>query len=197
MIQLTILAGDEPPPDDALVVDRAHPHAEARRRFGRRSFFPATALAWGPPSRRPGGRLFFELEEHVGWLAPDASAADPSDVVKQVSFLRKSDRVDRAGFLRGYRHHVEVARRHMQTLWQYVQYDVHAVGGTDEALASEYLAVSVLWFRTTDDFLNRYFASPEDQAAFSAQEGFLDLSKAFSLIVTSHPSAGPTARPTA
>jgi hypothetical protein len=69
------------------------------------------------------------------------------------------------------------------------------IGGTDAAAADGYVAVSVLWFRTTDDFLHRYFASPEDQAQFTAQEGFLDLTKAFSLVLTSHPGAGPAARP--
>ena len=55
--------------------------------------------------------------------------------------------------------------------------------------------LAVKGFRTTDDFCNRYFASPEDQAQFTAQEGFLDLTKAFSLVLTSHPGAAPTARP--
>lgn len=197
MTRLTVLVDDAPAPQDATVVDRAHPHEEARRRFGRRTWFPASALAWGDDRGRPGERLWFGLEEHVGWLAPDAevAATDPADVVKQVSFLKKSDIVDLAGFRRDYRHHVEVARRHMHTLWQYVQYDVVEIGGTDAAAADGYVAVSVLWFRTTDDFLHRYFASPEDQAQFTAQEGFLDLTKAFSLVLTSHPGAGPAARP--
>lgn len=195
MTKLTVLVDDEAPPADAVVVDRAHPHEEARRRFGRRTWFPAHALAWGGAASTPGERLWFGLEEHVGWLAPDADAVDPADVVKQVSFLKKSDTVDLAGFRRDYRHHVEVARRHMHTLWQYVQYDVVEIGGTDAAHADGYVAVSVLWFRATDDFLHRYFASPEDQAAFTAQEGFLDLSRAFSLVLTSHPGAGPASRP--
>ena len=59
--------------------------------------------------------------------------------------------------------------------------------------AADIVAVSVLWFRSTDDFLNHYFASPEDAAAFQAEEGFLDLTKAFSFVMTSHPSAGPAA----
>lgn len=195
MTKLTVLVDGAVAPVDATVVDRAHPHEEARRRFGRRTHFPAHAFAWGTDASRPGDALWFGLEEHVGWLAPDAGTADPTDVVKQVSFLKRSDLVDLAGFRRDYRHHVEVARRHMHTLWQYVQYDIVEIGGTEAASAAGYLAVSVLWFRTTDDFLHRYFASPEDQAAFTAQEGFLDLSQAFSLVVTSHPSAGPAARP--
>ena len=146
MTRLTVLVDDAPAPQEATVVDRAHPHEEARRRFGRRTWFPASALAWGDDRSRPGDRLWFGLEEHVGWLAPDAevAATDPADVVKQVSFLKKSDIVDLAGIRRDYRHHVEVARRHMHTLWQYVQYDVVEIGGTDAAAADEYVAVSVL-----------------------------------------------------
>ena len=115
--------------------------------------------------------------------------------MKQVSFLHKSDSVDLDGFRAHYRHHVELARKHMPTLWQYVQYDVTGIDGPGAEPAAGIVAVSTLWFRTTDDFLNRYFASPEDQAAFQAEEGFLDLTRAFSFVVTSHPSAGPAARP--
>lgn len=174
-------------------LDVPHPHEQSRRRFGRRTAFGAEAFVWSDGPLGSGGPSFV-LEEHIGWIAPDAAVADPADVVKQISFLAKSDSVDLAGFRASYRHHVEVARRHMHTLWQYVQYDVVAIDGERTDLANDIISVSVLWFKSTDDFCNRYFASAQDQAEFQAQEGFLDLPKAFSFVLTSHPSAIATAR---
>ena len=192
MPQLTVLASADHFDPAPTIIDVPHPNEEARRRFGRRTAFAAPALGWTTDSKpAPKGGPTFLLREHVGWLARDAETADPLDVVKQVSFLHKSDSVDLDEFRASYRHHVEVARRHMHTLWQYVQYDVDSILGPDAGPAQGIVAVSVLWFRTTDDFCNRYFASPEDQAQFQSEEGFLDLSKAFSFVVTSHPSAGP------
>ena len=193
MVHLTVIESAAGAPPGAIV-DVPHPHQEARRRFGRRTQFPAGALVW-TSAPVPGAALSFALDEHVGWLAPEADTPDPADVVKQVSFLHKSDDYDLDRFRAHYRHHVEVARRHMHTLWQYVQYDVRSIEGADAERAAGIVAVSVLWFRATDDFLHRYFASPEDQAEFQAQEGFLALPKAFSFVVTSHPSAAPHARP--
>jgi hypothetical protein len=195
MPRLTVLDPDDQPAAGVDVLDVPHPHEQSRRRFGRRTAFRAAALAWTTGAPLLIGGPSFELREHVGWLADDAASADPTDVVKQISFLHKSESVDLDGFRSHYRHHVEVARRHMHTLWQYVQYDVIAIDGPRDEPAQGIVAVSVLWFRSTDDFCNRYFASPEDQAQFQAEEGFLDLSKAFSFVVTSHPSAGPAGRP--
>jgi len=200
VIRLTLVAaGERDTPDRAgraTIVDVPHPDDGARARFPRRGPFDPAALVWtgGPTATRVGGPSFV-LEEHVGWLAPDAAPTDPLGVVKQVSFLHRSDSIDLDGFRTHYRHHVEVARRHMPALWQYVQYDVVGIDGPHAEPAAGIVAVSTLWFRTTSDFLDRYFASPEDQAAFQAEEGFLDLTKAFSFVVTSHPSAPPTARP--
>ena len=192
---LTVLESAEDHDPALTIVDVPHPHEEARRRFGRRTAFAAPALGWtnDDPLGARGGPTF-SLREHVGWLASDGDPEDPFDVVKQVSFLHKSDSVDLAEFRTSYRHHVEVARRHMHTLWQYVQYDVESIAGSMAGPAEGIVAVSVLWFRSTEDFCNRYFASPEDQAQFQSEEGFLDLSKAFSFVVTSVPSAGPASR---
>jgi hypothetical protein len=192
---------DAVPGGDVGIVDVPHPDPSARARFARPGPFRIDALRWwrGAPDVPPvagGASLVFELVEHVGWLADASDGVDPSDVVKQVSFLHAAGGVTSEEFRTHYRHHVQVARRHMPSLWQYVQYDVESVRGTvGSGASSGIVAVSVLWFRSTDDFLNRYFASPEDQAAFRAQETFLDLSKAFTFVASSHPSAGPTARP--
>jgi hypothetical protein len=189
---LTVLESAHALDPAPAIVDLPHPHEEARRRFGRRTAFAAPALAWTNDDQpTAAGGPTFALREHVGWLARDLDAVDPVDVVKLVSFLHKSDSVDTAQFRASYRHHVDVARRHMHTLWQYVQYDVDAITGPNAEPAHGIVAVSVLWFRSTDDFCNRYFASPEDQAQFQSEEGFLDLPKAFSFVVTSVPSAGP------
>ncbi len=195
MTRLTVLDTTSAHPEHAVIVDLAHPDEQARSRFRRRTGFAADAFAWSDDAVPSVGGPSFVLREHLGWLAPDAAAADAVDVVKQISFLQKSDAYDIDQFRISYRHHVEVARRHMHTLWQYVQYDVVRVEGARAELADGIVAVSVLWFRSTNDFCNRYFASPEDQAQFQSEEGFLDLSKAFSFVVTSHPSAGPTDRP--
>lgn len=195
MTRLTLLDTSDAHQKQAVIVDIAHPDEHARARFRRRTGFAANAFAWSADEVRPTGDPSFVLREHIGWLAPDAGAFDAVDVVKQISFLHKSDAYDIDQFRVSYRHHVEVARRHMHTLWQYVQYDVVGVEGSHADLADGIVAVSVLWFRSTDDFCNRYFASTEDQVQFQSEEGFLDLSKAFSFVLTSHPSAGPTDRP--
>lgn len=203
MITLTLVAAGghdaHGTPGAPALVDVPHPDDAARARFARRGPFDPAALVWtdresgdGPP--RAGGPSF-RLREHVGWLAGGDPVPDPLAVVKQVSFLHKSDSVDLDEFRAHYRHHVDVARRHMPTLWQYLQYDVVGIDGPEAEPAAGIVAVSTLWFRTTGDFLDRYFASPEDQAAFQAEEGFLDLTKAFSFVVTSHPSAAPAALP--
>ena len=85
-----------------------------------------------------------------------------------------------------YRDHVEVARRHMPALWQYRQHDVIDVHGAQRDVGAGIVAVSELWFRSVDDFLHRYFASPQDEAEFRSHEGFLDLAKAFSFVCSSH-----------
>jgi hypothetical protein len=198
--RLTVLETTEPAVRElgpSAVIDLPHPDDASRARFSRPGAFHAAALVWTDGSPVAIGGPSFRLHEHVGWLASatDAAAADPAGVVKQVSFLHKSDSVDLDGFRDHYRHHVELARKHMPTLWQYVQYDVLGIDGNGAGPAEGIVAVSVLWFRTTDDFLHHYFASPEDEAAFRAEEGFLDLTKAFSFVMTSHPSTGPAARP--
>jgi hypothetical protein len=182
----------------AVIVDLAHPDDAARAKFSRPGPFPLGALLWTSGDARLGVEReapSFLLHEHVGWLADDADGADPRDVVKQVSFLRASRDVTPDEFRTHYRHHVTVARRHMPTLWQYVQYDVEPEPTDDVPVAPGIDAVSVLWFRTTDDFLHRYFASPDDEREFRSQEGFLDLSGAFTFVVSTQPPSGPAARP--
>ena len=196
---LDALPAEAPGARSGSVLDVPHPDAAARARFTRPGPFPIAALQWCRDGLRPADPvLTFTVVEHIGWLAADDEDADPTDVVKQVSFLRAGTGVTPEEFRAHYRHHVEVARRHMPSLWQYVQYDVTGVDGRVPSVvrdASGIVAVSVLWFRSTDDFLNRYFASPEDQAEFQSHEGFLDLSSAFTFVATSHPTAGPLARP--
>jgi hypothetical protein len=180
------------------VLDVPHGNVGARERFSRPGPFPVAALEWRPDSTptRPAP-LTFTVREHVGWLADEAEVADadPADVVKQVSFLQASSTVTPEEFRSHYRDHVGVARRHMPNLWQYVQYDVTGVAASAPDLvraAAGFTAVSVLWFRSTDDFLNRYFASAEDEAEFRSHEGFLDLSRAFTFVARADPA---TARP--
>ena len=117
---------------------------------------------------------------------------EAGDVVKPVSFLHASEGYAEQAFRDHYRAHVEIARRHMPALWQYVQNDVVATRG-DAKEAIGVMAVSELWFRTTDDFLNRYFPSEADQKEFSSHEGFLDLTQATSFVCTSHCPADPEA----
>ena len=186
-------------PVGGRIIDVPHANAAARAKFARPGPFPVAALQWRPGEEPPStGPLTFTVAEHVGWLATDAEGADPGDVVKQVSFLHASADVTIDEFRSHYRDHVEVARRHMPTLWQYVQYDVIGVDGAERdavRAASGIVAVSVLWFRSTSDFLERYFASPQDEAEFRSHEGFLDLSKAFTFVAGVQLNPGPAARP--
>jgi hypothetical protein len=183
------------------VLDLPHGNPDARDLFGRKAPIAIDALAWlpaggalpGPWSEVYHERFRLSLRPHLGWRPPPGGPADPLDVVKQVSFLHASADTDDETFRAHYRHHVEVARRHMPALWQYVQNDVVGAEG-DAASAEGVMAVSELWFHSTDDFLNRYFPSEEDRREFSAQEGFLDLSQATSFICTSHRSVDPGTR---
>jgi hypothetical protein len=194
------LPADSPAGTADDIIDVPHRDPTARARFSRPGPFPIDALVWArdaahvPHAATPT----FTLEEHVGWLAPEGDGADPDDVVKQVSFLRAAEGYGETEFREHYRHHVGVARRHMPSLWQYVQYDVTGVAGRDPATvraASGIVAVSVLWFRSVDDFLHRYFASPEDEAEFRSHEGFLDLRGAFTFVGGCGAAPFPSARP--
>ena len=175
---------------DHGVLDLPHPDAEARARFSRPGRFPVDALWWteGAGAGSPSGDmpdLEFSVEPHVGWDASTAGV-DTADVVKQVSFLHASEGTSLDEFRAHYRAHVGLARTHMPALWQYRQNDVVNVRGAQRAVAAGVVAISELWFRSIDDFLHRYFASPEAQANFQAHEGFLDLPKAFSFVCSSH-----------
>ena len=182
---------------DEAVLDLPHPSEEARQRFAAR--FPITidGLAWLPEGAalpEAWSAVFdesfrYSVEPIVGWPAPGDDEAIPDDAVKQVSFLHGSDGYSLDAFRSHYRDHVGVARKYMPALWQYVQNDVMAIHG-DAPEAKGVLAVSELWFRTTDDFLNRYFPSEEDQRAFSAHEDFLDLRFATSFVCASARAAG-------
>ncbi len=184
-----------PVPDttSAFVLDLPHANKDARNLFGTRMPIEIDALGWLPSgaplpdawSARYVERFRFSLQTHVAWRPPSDESGDPAEVVKQVSFLHGSAGTTEETFRDHYRHHVALARRHMPALWQYIQNDVESIGG-DAAEGVGVMAVSELWFRTTDDFLNRYFPSEKDQREFSAQEGFLDLTKATSFVCTSH-----------
>lgn len=174
------------------VIDLPHPNREARARFGRRRRLGVDALVWlrpgdpVPPSLASSYDESFRmtLHAHVGWRPPAGGAVDPSDVVKQVSLLAAADRYGEERFRAHYRHHVEVARRHMPALWQYVQHDVTRSSACTDATKA-IVAVSELWFRT-EDFLHHYFPSQEDEDRFRSHEGFLDLSRAVSFVCMSH-----------
>jgi hypothetical protein len=179
-----------------LIVDVPHVDPAARARFARPAPFPLDALAWTGTGRPPVVTGFdtgakFIVERHIGWLADDddVAKADPRDVVKQVSFLQASAGTGLDEFRSHYRHHVEVARKHMPALWQYIQNDIVEIVDRGVDAARGFVAISELWFRSTDDFLHRYFPSAADEAEFRSQEGFLDLSKAFSFISTSYESS--------
>lgn len=210
MTFLAVMSDDVPPHEvasgKATVFDRPHAVAEVRDRFKRSGPFAPAALRWtaSDPRRDGDGAAvrgsagpIFELAEHVGWLAAasEVAATDPRDVVKQVSFLCASETVTRDEFRAHYRDHVALARRLMPSLWQYVQYDVVDVTGRGAEQAGGIVAVSVLWFRSTHDFLHRYFLTRADEDEFRSHEGFLDLARAFSLVLSSHPGSGATDRP--
>lgn len=178
------------------VVDLPHRDGAARARFGRRRRLAMDALAWveesapvpAPLREHYDERVRYTVVSHVGWRPFPYDPADPRDVVKQVSLLAAADGYGEEAFRSHYRHHVGVARRHIHALWQYVQNDVVAVHGGNEH-EQAITAVSELWFHHTDDFVDRYFPTPEDEAEFRSHEDFLDLSKAASFICTSHVAA--------
>lgn len=176
----------------AVWVDVSHEDPAVRGRFGRRSPVPFDAAVFGVDVTSaivglgsPVAVAVFEVEEHFGWLSDldwGQPFVDPVEVVKQVSFLYAGDGIGASEFREHYRRHVDVARRHMPSLWQYVQNDVTSVTGAAADACAGIVAVSELWFARADDFVHRYFPSAEDEAAFRSHEGFLDLSRVFSLI---------------
>jgi hypothetical protein len=176
-------------PTDA-VLDLPHGDDQARARFSRPGLLPVDALWWtdGDASDEVPepfrSDLELTVETHVGWVAD--GDADPEDAVKQVSFLHAAAGTPLDEFRARYRDHVAVARRHMPALWQYRQHDVVDARGARHDVGSGIVAVSELWFASVDDFLHRYFASPQDEAEFRSHEGFLDLAKAFSFVCSSH-----------
>jgi hypothetical protein len=182
-------------PGPGGILDLPHPHDGARARFSRPGLFPVDALGWtdasvaaAPPDVFRGAlRTDLELtvETHVGWEGED-DVVDVDDAVKQVSFLHASAGTSLDEFREHYRDHVGVARRHMPALWRYRQHDVVSVQGPNAEIGAGVVAISELWFRSTDDFRHRYFASPEDEAEFRSHEGFLDLPRAFSFVCASH-----------
>lgn len=180
------------PSGTAPVLDLPHPSDEARRRFAGGFPIAIDGLAWlSPGDSLPAAwsaafeeSFRYRVQSHVGWSAPAADEAFSIDVVKQVSFLHASASYGVERFRESYRHHVEIARKHMPALWQYVQNDVEMIVG-EAAEAQGVFAVSELWFRTTEDFLERYFPSEADQREFSSHEDFLDLTQATSFICAS------------
>lgn len=176
----------------AVCVDVSHEDPAVRGRFGRGGPVPFDAAVLGSGVAwviarlgSPAAVATFAVEEHVGWLADPGRrqpGVDPAEVVKQVSFLYPGAGFGASEFRGHYRRHVDVARRHMPSLWQYVQNDVVSVTGPAAGACAGIVAISELWFAGADDFLHRYFPSAEDEAAFRSHEGFLDLSRAFSLV---------------
>jgi hypothetical protein len=186
--------GGEAADDGLVALDLPHRDRAVRDRFARQGAFAVDALLWQRGTTASAAAhpqallaaLTFTLRPHLGWWNEDSAIDDQADIVRQVSFLVASDGYDRADFEKHYRHHVDVARRHMPSLWRYVQNDVVAVAGPQAQAAEGIVAVSELWFRRSDDFLHRYFASAQDAEEFRSHEGFLDLSRAFSFIAERH-----------
>jgi hypothetical protein len=182
-----------------LSVDLAQPGQELLARRGLRtdrSTYDAAVWRWyedGDASERAGvpdandlltPALSFRLEEHVGWeYDRDWPDGTPTPGVKQISMLAAAAGYGTDEFRRHYRHHVALTRKHMPAVWRYVQNDVAAGSGEE---SEGVVAVSELYFRSVDDFLERYFPTEEDRRTFVANEGFLDLPRAFSVICFEH-----------
>ena len=178
-----------------LSVDVAQPGQELLARRGLRTdraTYDAAVWRWyeaGDPSQRAGvldaGDLLapvlsFRLEEHIGWeYERDWPDGTPTPGVKQISMLTAAAGYGTDEFRRHYRHHVALTRKHMPAVWRYVQNDVAAGSGEG---CEGIVAVSELYFRSVDDFLERYFPTEEDRRTFVANEGFLDLPRAFSVM---------------
>ena len=159
-----------------LSVDVAQPGQELLARRGLRTdraTYDAAVWRWyeaGEPSQRAG----------IGWeYERDWPDGTPTPGVKQISMLTAAAGYGTDEFRRHYRHHVALTRKHMPAVWRYVQNDVAAGSGEG---CEGIVAVSELYFRSVDDFLERYFPTEEDRRTFVANEGFLDLPRAFSVI---------------
>jgi hypothetical protein len=118
----------------------------------------------------------FVTTPHHAWGSFEAGPG-----VAQISLLRAAEGYDLDTFRASYRAHVELAREHMPSVVRYVQHDVDAVHGDG---ADGVLAISELRFASTDDFVDRYWATPESPETFRAHEPWLSRKGTLSLFAT-------------
>ena len=161
------------PPWDALAhvwTDSDGGPAEIAVRFAEHA---ESAVAW-------------EVSEHVVWpYLPDWPDGTPTPGVKQISFVAKPASVASADFETRYRHHRQVAAVEHVDTWQYVQNLVTRVGTNDPTL--QFTAMSEMWFRSADDLVDRYYATPASRAiTYADTQHFIDPTLTTWLLVTEH-----------
>ncbi len=128
-------------------------------------------------------RAVLTLDERPGWDRSEVGG-DPLDAeaVKMVSFVVRRREVERQKFEEDYAEHVAVARVHHPGVWRYVQNLV--TGGRGEG-ADGVEAISELWYRSSADFLGRFYANADSPGVVKADnEEYIDFARTRSLILT-------------
>ena len=130
----------------------------------------------------------WRVEEHVAWDFAGDDARDwpdgqPTPGVKLLSLVVRLPDQPLDEFKERYRNHVAVAREHHGGCWKYVQNVM--IGPVTLPPGKIIDAVSELWFRTLDDFLERFYTRrPESVDAVAADtKGFIDFRRTSSMLV--------------
>jgi hypothetical protein len=126
----------------------------------------------------------WRVEEHVAWdYERDWPDGQTTPGVKLLSLVVRRPDQPLDEFKERYRNHVEVAREHHGGCWKYVQNVM--IGPVTLPPGRIIDAVSELWFRSLDDFLERFYTNrPESVDAVAADtKGFIDFRRTSSMLV--------------
>jgi hypothetical protein len=126
----------------------------------------------------------WRVDEHVAWdYERDWSDGEVTPGVKLLSLVVRPEGQPLDEFRARYRSHVEVAREHHGGCWRYVQNVMTGPVTLPPGRAID--AVSELWFRSLDDFLERFYTRrPESVDAVAADTvGFIDFRRTSSMLV--------------
>jgi hypothetical protein len=174
---------EAPPGQDLLVA--------AGLRFDGRAIYEALLWCWTEEPEAPLSGLdplcdvgaVLQLDERPGWdHSDDGGEVLGAKAVKMVSFVVRRPGVERRKFERDYAEHVAVARVHHPGVWRYVQ-NIVTRGSGEGADGVE--AVSELWYRSSDDFLTRFYANDDSPRVVKTDnEEYIDFARTRSLVLT-------------
>lgn len=172
------------PPGQELLV-------AAGLRFDGQAIYDALLWCWTEEPEAPLSDLdplcdvgaVLQLDERPGWdHSDDGGEVLDAKAVKMVSFVVRRPEVMRRKFEQDYAEHVAVARVHHPGVWRYVQNIVTSRTGEG---ADGVEAVSELWYRSSEDFLTRFYANDDSPGVVKTDnEEYIDFARTRSLVLT-------------